>query len=789
MKAVNFVRASFARPPLAPILLLFIAGCQELQGPAWSPDGRFLAFTSYALSEGEVRTSVWLLRTEEEIGEPIELARNAAFPRWSPDGAELCFLGERNAHGFFTAFLNCSVKNFKADRPPEALLRDPALKLAALQVASEGRLALLGSAREVRPGAPLTLELFNLRDRSRSPLPELGEVCSPVFRGSHLCFSTPASAGAKSSIQTVDLDKKPYQPAKLFPLEDLDEPGARFYVLHAAPNGSLLLFYAPEGKQVWILDQENQPKRFALPAEHTVPVMVAWEEQGRSAVLTLGRAGASGLRFVVFRLSFDRGDWTRVDEAEELLGGHVAQPGRKACRAWLSPASLALGEPGNTRYFPRSAKEWTNASKFYLAQKQNDLALSAMQSARKLAPPPELAGELHWVEARLLLASGNGAQAATAAERAVLLNPLGRWGVPYLFRPLPQAAGAEPVEEPRDPNAPAGLPSPARADQTALLAQLKIFIAAAPENKVLPLLHSGLALRLAGKDGASEEYRKLEQICPSDDLRCGARFLQGVTALEAGEVAAAGERFAAAAGSAEFPWADRAAGLGALCYALNGRTGDLARVEAALKAGLALDTPLKEELKQLQREAEGRKWVQLTKGETVKSDRREREAWMEGAGFLLPQAFTRPTRVLDAERKVVERRVTLTPAVRTALKWSEKGGEAKTALIVPRAVSTPVFSPGGEAVAFFVEGDVTPQPEAFAAVFAATLEGELLVGSKEVLAGGPLATRTFLQDCVWTSPRELRVTGLEMDPFGQGKAFSRNIHVPPPTPPAKKGVN
>jgi Tol biopolymer transport system component len=64
--------------------------------PAWSPDGRFLAYSVYGFDEGISR--IFVLNAEEP-GEPIRLAQGIG-PRWSPDGQFIVYSTAEDKRGY-----------------------------------------------------------------------------------------------------------------------------------------------------------------------------------------------------------------------------------------------------------------------------------------------------------------------------------------------------------------------------------------------------------------------------------------------------------------------------------------------------------------------------------------------------------------------------------------------------------------------------------------------------------------------------------------------------------------
>lgn len=76
--------------------LTFDSGLQS--GPAWSPDGRFIAFSS---DKGN-NLDIWVQQVSG--GDPVQVTRSAAHdwqPDWSPDGNSIVFRSEREGGGLF----------------------------------------------------------------------------------------------------------------------------------------------------------------------------------------------------------------------------------------------------------------------------------------------------------------------------------------------------------------------------------------------------------------------------------------------------------------------------------------------------------------------------------------------------------------------------------------------------------------------------------------------------------------------------------------------------------------
>lgn len=73
--------------------------------PAWSPDGRLIAFTRVSFAAGQPRPAIYVVEPDG-TGERL-LLDQAADPAWSPDGTRLAFTSFRDRYGR-TCFQECS---------------------------------------------------------------------------------------------------------------------------------------------------------------------------------------------------------------------------------------------------------------------------------------------------------------------------------------------------------------------------------------------------------------------------------------------------------------------------------------------------------------------------------------------------------------------------------------------------------------------------------------------------------------------------------------------------------
>lgn len=95
------------------------------RGPAWSPDGRRLAFS--ARVEGQSEVFAYDLEAEELV-RLTEDAAEDRHPAWSPDGSRLAFASDRSGEGF-------QLYRMDAEGGPAGRLSDAAWLLAAAEAA------------------------------------------------------------------------------------------------------------------------------------------------------------------------------------------------------------------------------------------------------------------------------------------------------------------------------------------------------------------------------------------------------------------------------------------------------------------------------------------------------------------------------------------------------------------------------------------------------------------------------------------------------------------------------
>ncbi len=292
---------------------------------------------------------------------------------------------------------------------------------------------------------------------------------------------------------------------------------------------------------------------------------------------------------------------------------------------------------------------------------------------------------------------------------------------------------------------------------------------------MIPLLRDAFKARLKGEQRAAlDAYKKAMDICADKASVGGARFLQGVCELELGEIFQAGEMFEQAARIEDFPQADCAAGMSAMCYLLHGKADSQSKAGTVLQLPHLRKSPLFSELNQLAGLLRGKALKEHgTTAEAVSADGGA-HAWVEFDQYWIPSVSTRPLRMSLEEGKFVERRLGLLRMTASSI-FTNKS--PKPILRVARAVTPPKLSPSGAALAFTVNGDVFPAPDNFCDLIVLDLTGGVFNGNTVAATAGKTKSRQILAHFTWNTDAEIRTSGVEVDVFGGQKAFEKAVPV------------
>jgi len=764
--------------------LFFLSGCQELRGPQWSADGQHIAYTDYVFNPaGGLDTSLYLLEAETEAAKPLLLAKDGAFPQWSTDGPTLYYLADRDTQGFYTKVYRC-----KPGTAPQAVLSN--LRATNLQLSADGLTALLTMGKDSKPGAASTVEVWRIGDTKRTPL-TLGELYSPALLPTgRIIAYTQKAAASLPLVFVCDIAVAAgakLEPQAVFPTDKFNEPNAANFIIHAFPDSSRFLLYAPGGANIWTVSVprgggEREIKRYALPEGLSTPVLVAIAEDGDSATLTSLQPGSERFGFQVSKLDFKSSRFIRIESSDgpDLIGGHMADPRTRRKGeprfAWLSAAGLAIGDAKLARYNPLTVMQYATASGIY-GTKLNDTAtgLTMAQKARDLAGLGGDAAFMEHLEFRANFADKKYGPAGEAFERYLLLTPVGRDGLHFLF---PTSSG---------------LPRPAPSEIDALDKELEELIKVLPENRLLPLLRQAYVARSQGKNRqALAFYKEAIPICADEARAGGVRFQEAMAAFEAGDLLRAGEAWDTAARSAQFPQADFAAGLSAIAYMLDGRADAPVKATAALQAPAAKASPLSAEISQLSTTVRGKPFRDSSKSKEILSADQTVRAWVEIDIYSMPFASLKPVRIFDKAGKPIDRRIGIKPVTVSSIAL---GGLDQPIFRVPRAITQPVIAPNSTLMAFSVHGEVFPLEDTFCDVLVIDTRGRLILGNNAARLTGKFSGRNIVKTIEWSGPLNLKVTGTEIDFFGAEKPFTRTLTVPAtlpagaaPVPPAAVGV-
>ena len=746
-------------------LVVLLCGCQEIRGPVWSGDGKRVAYTTYVQGAGQfLDTSIYFVEADDDAAEPQLVAKGAACPHWLPDNISLYYAGERDASGFYTKILKYTKS---------ALVESPAilsgLHLTGFKMSTDNITALLISGHDARPGSAGTVEVWNAETGKRTPLSALGDMYSPVLLpdGSAIAYSQ-KPADSHPLVALCDLDGG--QPRVLFPTDTESDPVAASYVIHPCPDRDKLFFYGQGSNLVWTMRRDGSSiRKFQIPDNLSSPVMVRIDDDSNGATLTLAQALPEHMQFQVHHLDFTSKKFTRMNcDSERLVGGHVADPhathhtitGASSRLAWLSPAGLAIGQLDHAHYYPLTSSECIAASALQIKQNEPDKAVASALRAHELEPGPADPGELDRTDAHAYLAAKQFNPAIDSYGRAMLLYPVGLHGIHFLF------------------SADSGLPRPVPGEVAATLKEMDALIAAAPSDhsRMMTLLRQGLDARSKGDYAtAAEAYKQASPICPDDASVGGLRFLEAMCAFENGDLLHAGEKWEAAARTADFPQNQYAAGLAAIAYTLDGHTDTVTKAQNALQLPVAKTGPLASELAQLPPAIRGKVYRDHSTSKENMAPDNSAKTWVEIDVYSIPFASITPVPVQDKDGKSVGRRIGIKTVTASSVGLS---GYDQPIFHIPCAITIPSFAPDKRHIAFAASGEVFPLPQSFCDVYVLDSRGTVSVGNLNVCYTGVLATRNTVSALTWTDALSLKVSGSKIDVFGGETPYTRTVAVP-----------
>lgn len=763
---------------LAVFCLLLLSGCQEFQGPVWSPDGQTVAFTLYARAAENpanagvgpsFSTSVYTVGADDDPLSAKLLADGAAFPNFTPDEMLYC-LGERSAEGFYTKLLRWKLAHL--DEKPEVAVQN--LRATALQMSMDrGPVFMIFSGRNAQPGAPGKVELWHADSNKRTDLGALGTINGPAlsYNSRLLCYGTrPADGHAVLMLSVLD-SKDP--PQAIFPTNEAPEPNVSSFVVHAFPESERFLFYGPGASFIWMTQGKPAAMKFSKivpPQGLATPVMARIAADGRSCAFTFARITTGKIAYESHDYDFNRAVWNKIEaDSAVMIGGTSFDPKAKKTaasrRAWLSQAGLAVGEPNKPLVAPITANQFAAAASQMLKAGDNEKALEFATKSQDVKPPPDDPEAATNVLIRAYLATKNAERACDAYEQSVLLAPVGPSGLHFLFpnnSALPQ----------QQPEWIAGE-----------LHRMDELIAASRDNRMIPVLKEAFLARLKGDQRkAVELYQRAYDLCPDKARTGGTKFFQGMCELEQGNAYQAGEFFDSAAHNDDFPQADYAAGLAALSFMLHGRTETTAKANQVLALPSVQKSPLAAEFGQLSGMVKNRQVKEhgSTK-ETVSADGAAR-AWAEFDTYWLPFAATKPVAAESPDGKLVARHVTLKRFAASTI-WTNKSNTAVFKIAAP--VTQPQLSPSGNLLAFTASGDVFPLPDNFCELFVLNLDGAVHLGNTANAVTGKTKGRQIISKFAWETDSSVKIQGVEVDVFGGQRTLDKSVAIARAAPKPK----
>jgi len=204
-----------------------------------------------------------------------------------------------------------------------------------------------------------------------------------------------------------------------------------------------------------------------------------------------------------------------------------------------------------------------------------------------------------------------------------------------------------------------------------------------------------------------------------------------------------------------------------------------ASLERSGKLAAMKETALQGELERLPAELHGKQYRSRRAEGEVKAIEQNLRAWVEVTEYILPQAFAKAGRVRDAEGKYVSRRLGLTRATLSEVQVAGLPEGTRCIARVPFPITTPLFSPTAQMVAFQARGEVFPLPDAFCEGYVVGLSGAVLLGNTQALRTGILSSRHVLNSVTWSAPQVLQIAGSQVDAWGRETPYQKTVAVAP----------
>ena len=208
--------------------------------PAWSPDGRFLAFTSLRRSSDETLLIIRMLETGEErevvlpLRVPVGLTSGPV--RWFPDGRSLLVLSNDVVRGSVFGYYRVDIMSGKAQRLLTTFARTPAS--AAPDLSPDGNAIFYG---DLAPADKQLLLRFDVDSRRTTVLRETGITGLAVSPdGAQIAYGVAHGAGSGNvSIEVM--------PSAGGPAREVYRGAVwRYWGLTWTPDQKHLLFVRPE---------------------------------------------------------------------------------------------------------------------------------------------------------------------------------------------------------------------------------------------------------------------------------------------------------------------------------------------------------------------------------------------------------------------------------------------------------------------------------------------------------------------------------------------------------------
>lgn len=230
--------------------------------PAWSPDGKWIAYDTWKIGGGHSDSHIALMRVD---GTEQRILGSGAMPSWSPDGTQVTFHGVDQASGIYVANVNGKGRKRIIDHWGSPRWMPQGNRIAS--IGAEGGIALFDLALGVE--TPILDQPYPIRQ---------GFGVSPD--GLRFCF-----ADMSGGVAVAQLDKQTMKATVRWLMKD-----GQGYHASWAPDSRRVVFawtasdQEPDQLYIADVDSDEEPERMLGQHSRFTNTNPAWSPDGKSIV-------------------------------------------------------------------------------------------------------------------------------------------------------------------------------------------------------------------------------------------------------------------------------------------------------------------------------------------------------------------------------------------------------------------------------------------------------------------------------------------------------------------------